>query len=624
MDFPDAATDVWIPIAWAMADAPAMAQMRVYRAFSTVARLAPDEPLDRLQSELDLLGTRVTADEQAASARGPAGKTVLGERFSATRLRDQIAGDARQPLLILFGAVALVLLIACVNAANLLLARASSREKEFAVRRAIGAGRATIAQQLLVESLLLALAAAGVGLALAAGGLRLLAAQLPQGYGAGIDTTVLVFTVLLAMITGVGFGLAPALRASSAALEPSLRDHPGGTAGRTRRRARDVLIVTEVAVALVLLVGSALLVASFLRVSTINPGFDPQDLVAARIRLTPERYTTASQQRAFFDDVVLRLRHQPDVGAITYVDQVPLSGMQHQVGMDPQRIRSDDPDQFLTIAAVSVGDDFFSTMRVPIVQGRGLGAADNRDGAPPVCVVSRSLADRLWPHQNPIGQAGMGRQGDAAVVGVAADVRGVSLRLAGGMAVYTPAAQDDRSYEQMWIVARSRHPLRVAASLREIIHDEDAAQPIAEIATYDQMMQRQYANLTLVAALVTMFAGLALVLAVIGIAGVTAYAVSQRTRELGIRIALGARTIDMLRLVLGETAGLVAIGLVVGVAAALALTRTLQSLLYGVTSSDPATFTGAALALAAAALVATYVPARRVGHVNPVDALRGE
>ena len=621
--FPDAGTDAWIPIWWAVADAPAMAETRMYRAFSTVARLAPGAPLEKLRSDLDLLGARVTASEQPQDGRPESSKAVQGESFTAHLLRDQIVGDTRQPLIILFGAVALVLLIACVNAANLLVARANAREKEFAVRRAIGAGRWPIVRQLLVESMLLALGAAGIGLVLAAWGLRLLAAQLPHGYAIGIDASVLGFTLVLATATGLGFGIVPALRASAPALEQSLRDSAGATAGRGGRRARNLLIVSEVALALVLLVGSALLVRSFISVNAVNPGFDPQGLLVARIRLTPERYSTVSQKVTFFDDLVQRLRTQPGVGAITFADAAPLSGRRHMVGTNPQQIRHDDPDQFLAIAATSVGPDYFSTMRIPILQGRAITAAD-REGAPPVCVVSKALAQRLWPHGNAIGQSGMGRHGDAIVVGVAADVRTESLEREGDPAIYAPAAQDERSYDEMWVVVRAAHPQRVAPALREVVRTEDATQPIAEIATYAQIIQQRYASLTLVTALITLFAGLALVLAVIGIAGVTAYAVSQRTRELGIRIAMGARAADVLRLLLSETAVPVGIGLAIGLGAALGVTRTLRSLLYGVTSTDPVTFGGAALALGIVALFATYLPARRAGRVDPVEALRSE
>ncbi|HEY2432564.1 MAG TPA: ABC transporter permease [Vicinamibacterales bacterium] len=618
--FPDTSTGVWIPISWAVAGAPAMTEMRMYRAFSTVARLAQGGSLETLGADLDVLGGRVTASGEATSKSG------TGESFTATLLRDRIEGSARQPLLILMGAVVLVLLIACVNAANLLVARANAREKEFAVRRAIGAGRWAIVRQLLVESVVLALGAATLGLALAAVGLHLLAARLPQGYVADIDAPVLVFTSVLAVATGLAFGVVPALRASAPTLERSLRDSAGGTAGQSHRLTRNALIVSEVALALVLLVGSALLVRSFIGVTTIDPGFDPQGLLAARIRLSPERYATLRQKRTFFDDVVQRLQTQPGVSAVTVADGLPLSGVINKVGMNPHSIRRDDPDTFLKITAVDVGSGFFSAMHIPILQGRAIIADDERAGAAPVCVVSKALADRLWPGQNAIGQVGLGRYDDTKVVGIAGDVRAESLEHEAGPAIYVPAAQDDHdwSYEQMWVVVRSAHPLRVVPALTQMVRGEDPTQPIASVSTYDAIIAQHYASLRLVMGLMTLFAGLALVLAVIGIAGVTAYAVSQRTRELGIRIALGAQAIDVLALLLRETAVLVAAGLGIGLAAALEATQTLRSLLYGVVSTDPVTYGGAALALGLVALLACYVPARRATRLDPIVVLRTE
>ncbi len=616
--FPAAGTDVWIPIGFAFPD-PATAALRTYRIFSTVARLAPGASLGTLRGDLDLLGRRITASGE------PTSKAGSGETFAASLLRDRIVGNARQPLLILFGAVALVLLIACVNAANLLVARANTREKEFAVRRAIGAGRWTIARQLLVESVLLALGAAVVGLALAAAGLRALAAQLPPGYVAGIDGAVLGFTLLLAVATGLGFGIVPALRGSAPALEHSLRESAGGTVGRPQRRARDVLVVSEVALALVLLVGSALLVRSFIGLAAVNPGFDPQGLLAARIRLTPARYATESRKRTFLDEVVSRLRAQPGVASATFADGPPLSGDVYEVGLDPQSIRPDDSIRFLAVTAVSVGPDFFSTMHVPVLQGRAI-TADDGENSKSVCVVSRALARELWPQLDPIGLGGMGRTGSATVVGVVGDVRFNSLEREGGPAIYVPLAQARIRPTDLvwWVLVRSTHPLRVVPGLRLAVSAVDRTQPIASISTYDAIVQQQYASLRLITALITLFAALALVLAVIGIAGVTAYAVSQRTRELGIRIAMGARAEDVIGLLLGETVVLVGAGLAIGLGAALGLTRTLRSLLFGVTSTDLVTFGLAAVALGLVALAATYLPARRAARVDPVVALRQE
>ncbi len=648
--FPDGNTQAWVPFGWAVADAPALAATRMYRAFGTVARLAPGATLGKLNGDLQLLSQRLDAAEQprgnggrrvvveqeggpAPGGGGPStrrarpGASPFATNLSATLLRDVVTGrDVRQPLLVLFGAVALVLLIACVNAANLLVARANTREREFAVRRAIGAGRWPIVRQLLVESVLLAFAAAAVGLVLASFGLQLLATVIPPRFAIGLNGTVLAFTILLALATGLGFGIIPALRASAPALEQSLREGTGGTEGRSRRRARDVLVVSEVALALVLLVGSGLLVRSFIRLNDVNPGFDPQGLMAARIRLTPARYATPTAQRTFFDDVVRRLSAQPGVTDITLASVLPLSGALRMIAMDPRRVNPNDSDQFLAMAATDVGPNFFSTMGVPILQGRAITAEDGQ-GAPLVAVVSTSLARRLWPGASPLGKVlpigGPSGPRDVTVVGVVGEVRTGSLSDPARPAIYLPAAQGG-DLQQMWIVARAAHPLRLAPVLRQVVQSEDAMQPIGEMMTYDQMIQQGQEAIRLLTTLITLFAGLALVLAVIGIAGVTAYAVSQRTRELGIRIAMGARAADVLGLLLSETVVLVGIGLGIGLVAAFGVTRTLRGILYGVASTDPVTFVGAAAALGIVALIATYVPARRAGRVDPVEALRSE
>ena len=278
--------------------------------------------------------------------------------------------------------------------------------------------------------------------------------------------------------------------ASPPTLEQVLRDTTGGTAGRPHRRARNVLVVSEVALALVLLVGSGLLVRSFIRVTGINPGFDPQGIFAARIRLTPARYSTESQRRRFFDNVVQRLRSEPGVTAITLADGLPLAGV-HMVGMNPQRIRPDDPDPFLRVAATNVGPDFFSTMRIPILQGRAITADDDRESAPPVCVVNQALAQRLWPHENPIGQGGMGRR-DGTVVGVVGDVRSESLEREGGPAIYCPAADDDRSFRRVGRGALGASLARRARAAHGGA-GEDPTQPIASISTYDAIVQQRYA-----------------------------------------------------------------------------------------------------------------------------------
>jgi putative ABC transport system permease protein len=652
--FPDDDIQVWTPVGGILAEEPQALSNRGFHALNAVARLAPQATTAQAQGDLDVLAKRLAADAASDTAPrriiamggGPGGPgggggpragsspfAALG--LSATLLRDAAIGDVRVRLWVLLGAVGLVLLIACANAANLLLARAAARRREMAIRRALGADRGRLIRQLLTESVLLALAAAALGLGISNWGLDALIAlwprALPRSTEVGLDGTVLAFTVLLAVVTGIAFGLAPALRATAPRIEEALRDDGAGSgSGRRRRRLQGTLVVAEVALALVLLVGAGLLVRSFIALNRVNPGFDTQDVLAARIRLTPARYPAAPQQKEFFTNVLASLAARPDVAAAGLTGTLPLSGNMRIVAFDPHAIRPDFPDPVMIALSSVVTPDYFTTLRIPIRRGRGF-TAEDRPGAPLAVVVSARFARDLWPDADPIGKQvplGGPRTGPRllTVVGVVDDLRSASLdEAATRPALYTSALQEDGQPE-MWVVMRSRigSPLRLAGAIRDAVRLSDPQQPIGDLVSLEQLIGRQTAARRFNTTLLGVFAALAVVLALVGIYGVTSYAVAQRYRELGIRMALGAKPQDVVRLLVNESLVRVAAGVGIGVAIALVATRALSTMLFGVAPQDAGTFAATALLLGAVALLATWLPARRATRVDPMVALRTE
>ncbi|MBI4502606.1 MAG: ABC transporter permease [Gemmatimonadetes bacterium] len=670
MRFPNADVEAWIPIGWAFVATPQLRVARMFRAFTGLVRLAPGVTIERLESDLTVLARRIDEELQAtmgsggqgmqvtisgggggggapAAARSPAaaapaqspGARAPGQGprptmgFVVAYLRDEIVGDRNRAIAVLAGAVGLVLLIACANTASLLIARATRRRKEIAVRRALGAERGRLVRQLLTESVVLALGGAVIGIGFSLLALRatlaVWPAVLPRQNDIRIDGAVLAFTLVLSLLTGLAFGLVPALRISSPKLEEALRDESGIGGGRRPRRTLATLIVAEVALALVLLVGAGLMVRSFISLNQVDPGFDTRDLLAARIRLTPSRYPSPPSQQQFFDQLVATLRGRPGVSGVTTARTLPLSGARMVLAINPRDIRGDDPEQLLPIGTTVVGPDFFSTLRIPILQGRAFTTQDDA-GAPPVLVINTRLARRLWPGEDPLGKTVPmgppgGQQTGLTVVGVIGDIHGTSLAQEVAPEMFMPVAQTPTSPQPvMWVALRGPRPLSLAPALIEAVRAVDAQQPIAEITSVEQMVARDQSARRLNTTLVTVFALIAALLAVIGIYGVTGYAVSQRTREFGVRIALGARPAQLLELVMRENLVLVASGVVAGIAIAAAASRALNSLLFGVAALDLVTFVGAAVLLSGGALLATAVPARRAGRVDPVSALRSE
>src|SRR6266699_933071 len=646
--FPNEDVQVWTPMGEFLSQNPQVETDRGVHFLNAVARLAPGVSMERVVGDVKLLAARLSASDSGSSGAGrqlsvtgqaspgggapsAGGRSILDTGFDVTLLRDVAIGDVRRPLLILLSAVGLVLLIACANGANLLLARASARRREMAVRHALGAGRARLVRQLLPESTLLALAAGIVGVVLAGSGLQALLAvwphALPRTPEIALDAQVLAFSLGLAVVTGVAFGLLPAWRASAAGIEQSLReDAPGATGGR---RLQSTLVVSEVTLALVLLVGAGLLVRSFIRLSNVNPGFDTRDVLAARIRLTPARYPAGAQQARFFENMLASLQAHPGVQSASLAGTLPLSGNTLMITFDPRTVRPDYPEPIMILRLSVISPDYFTTFRIPLRRGRGF-TAEDRAGAPLVAVINRATADQLWPGQDPIGRQLTvgGPRGPGApitIVGLIDNLRSASLDATPQPEIYRPASQQ-RDLQEMWVALRAStgRPLQLVSAIRDAVHRADPEQSIGDIVSLEQMIARQTAARRFNTTLLTIFALLAVGLALVGIYGVTAYAVTQRTRELGIRMALGARGVDVVGLLMRESLRRVAVGVGLGLLAALGVTRALSAMLFEVAPRDAVTFAATALLLIAVALVATWVPARRATKVDPMVALRYE
>jgi len=636
--FPNEDVQVWTPMGEFLSQNPQVETDRGVRFLNAVARLAPGVSMERVVGDVKLLAARLSASDSGSSGGGrqlsvtgqaslgggaPApsggGRSMLDTGFDVTLLRDVAIGDVRRPLLILLGAVGVVLLIACANGANLLLARATARRREMAVRRALGAGRGRLVRHLLTESTLLALAA---------GVVALWPHALPRTTEIGLDGHVLGFSLGLAVVTGVAFGLLPAWRASAPGIEQSLReDAPGATGGR--RRLQGTLVVGEVTLALVLLVGAGLLVRSFIRLSNVNPGFDTRDVLAARIRLTPARYPAGAQQTLFFENMLATLQAHPGVQSVTLASTLPLSGNMFMITFDPRTVRPDYPEPVMILRSSHISPDYFTTFRIPIRRGRGFTVRD-RAGAPPVALINRATADQLWPGQDPIGRqltiGGPRRAaGPMTVVGVIDNLRSTSLDATPQPEIYWPALQQS-GMPEMWLALRGSNgrPLQLVGAIRDAVHRADPEQSIGDIVSLEQLIGRQTAARRFNTTLLTIFALLAVGLALVGIYGVTAYTVTQRTRELGIRMALGARGVDVVGLLMRESLRRVAVGVGLGLLVALGVTRALSAMLYEVAPRDAVTFAATALLLVVVALVATWVPARRATKVDPLVALRYE
>jgi len=589
---------------------------------SAVARLAPGVSAGQADAEMDILNGQYRRENPRMPDADPS------VTIRARDLQQQTVSNVRTAVLILCGAVGLLLLIACANVAALLLSRALARRKEIAIRAALGASRAALVGQLLAESVLLALAGGALGLALSAWGThaltRLGQGNLPRVEEIGIDWRVMAFTACLSLVTGLLFGLLPAMQLSRQDLNPVLRAEGRGSAGSRRRsRTRGGLVVGQVALSMVLLVGAGLLIRSFVRLRNVRAGFDAHSVLTMSISLPPARYPKGPQMAAFYDQVVKRVAAMPGVRSAAVCSALPV----RPVRFSPVLVEGQ-PEVPLAarpiLAIQMVSPAYFRTLRVALRQGREFTEGDNAE-APLVAVVNETLARRFWPHDNPIGKhLLLGRMvKPAEVVGVAADVNNLSLAAAPEAEVYLSFPQ--RPWASMNLILRTAgDPHNWAATARAAVTAVDPDQPVTALNPMEEVLDTSTAQQRFSVFLLGIFSMTALVLAAVGLYGVIAYSVAERTQEMGIRMALGAATGDILRMIVRQGLALALAGLVIGTLAALALTRLMSGMLFQVGAADPVSFAASALLFAAIAALATYLPARRATRVDPTEALRYE
>ncbi|MDQ3687468.1 MAG: ABC transporter permease [Acidobacteriota bacterium] len=614
--FPETA-ELWIPLTpevknWTRND----------HGISAVGRLKLSVSLEQAQADINAVARGIEEQHPV---------TNEGMGVNLIPLRDGLVGDFRKALLLLLGVVGLVLMIACANVANLLLARASARQREIAVRAALGASRWRVFRQLLTESFLLGASGGVLGLVLALWGLDLLLAaipvDLPFWMKFNLDWRVLGFAAGTALLTSLIFGVAPALQAARIDLNETLKEGGRGGAGAGPHRLRRALVVAEVALSLILLIGAGLMAQSFLRLQQVNPGLNAENVLTLRVALPSAKYDAPEKRQDFFKQLLERTRALPGVESAGAISYLPLSGggWGRSITIEDHPVLS--VGQAPAINHCVITPNYFRAMGITLLAGRDFTDVDARD-ALKVTIIDERLAREYWPNENPLGKrVRFGPPEDNepwhTIVGVVGEVKHESLNLTQRKSVYLPHAQV--SIGGMALAVRTRaNPESLAAAVREQVRELDPNQPVTAVRTMSEVVSRSVWQPRLYTILFGVFAGVALLLASVGIYGVMSYAVSQRTREIGIRMALGAQRGDVLRLVIRQGMWLVLIGVGIGVLASLLLTGLMQSLLFGVGATDPVTFAGVAVLLAAAALIACYIPARRATKVDPMVALRYE
>lgn len=618
--------EVWTPLVYS---GEQVVQRQGPYYLNVISRLKPNVTLSQARAEMNALGEAF--ENQYRGYRGPNGADG-GWRITLTPLREEAIGGSRRALLLLFGAVALLLLITCANVANLLLVRAAIRQKEFAVRLALGASRWRIARQLLAESLILALLGGISGLLIAQWGVALLvklqAANLPRLEEINVDMRVVAFAAVLTVCTAGLFGIVPAWQASKFNLQRTLKQNKAAAIGSWRRHTwRNVLLVGEVALSLVLLVGAGLLVKSFLRLQQVKPAIATDNLVTVEVNLSESRYREPTQAAGFFQELVRRVEGLPGVQAATVSTARPLSGFARN---DPFAVegRPLDPSNISFAGWQMAGANYFQTLGIPLVQGRDLTLQDMDQAAPVVAVINETMAQQYWPNENPIGRRitlGLPRPDNpwVTIVGIAKDLphRAIDSRPQPDWYLSRPLGPQRH---QILFVRTAGNPTDLAAPIRNIVAAIDRNQPVANIKTMSEVVSATVAPRKFNLGLFALFAVLAMLLAALGIYGVMANSVAERTHEVGIRMALGAQQSDVLGLIIRNGAMLTFIGIAIGLAISFALTRLMTTLLFGVTPTDALTFTAVSAFLMLVSLLACYIPARRATKVDPLVALRYE
>jgi len=621
--FTGAKPEMWTPFVF-----PASFSDRkdIGRFLTVVARLKPGATVPQAQSQMNSIAARIA--EEYPDFNGYWGANVVS-------VRDQVSGDLRPALLILFGAVAFVLLIACANVSSLLLARAAAREKEIAVRTAIGASPWRIARQLLTEGIVLALVGGGIGVALAVWGANLLLAASPKNLlglsSIPIDWRVLAFAAAATLLAGLLFGFLPSYISAHSGISETLKEGGrGSSAGKQRSFARGAFVVAQMCLALVLLAASGLLIRSFVRLVGVDPGFDASHLLTFKVSIPSSKYGKDKAVLSFFQQLLGRVSHIPGVRSVSMNSFPPFSGLGSATGVhvlsQPERSLMD-----LPVAAVRiVGADYFSMMQIPLRSGRTFNEQELTEERH-VVIINQAFADQYLKSVNPLGQKAViymkslkeSENTPSEIIGVVGDVRQMGLDTPAEPTVYWP--HPELVVSEMTILVRTENdPLALVSAVRNELQQMDPEQPMAAISTMDQLLAGSLSRSRFTMLVLGVFGALALVLACVGIYGVIAYSVTQRTQEFGIRMALGASRHDVFRLVLRHGTRLTLLGIGLGIVAALIVTRLLATLLYGISATDPLTFAAVALLLALVALAACYIPARRATRVDPIVALRYE